>query len=76
MTDKIRERMNVLGSCGNLLGVVDHVEGDSIKLTKGGSADGMHHFIPLGWVASVDDAVHLSKDCGEARSEWYTEAVV
>src|SRR5688500_7827055 len=36
----IRERMDVIGSCGNKLGVVDHVEGGSIKLTRKDSADG------------------------------------
>jgi hypothetical protein len=66
----IREHMPVIGSCGNKLGDVDRVEGDSIKLTKGSSPDGQHHFIPSKWVEKVDDAVRLNKDCGEAKREW------
>lgn len=69
-TQDIREHMDVIGSCGNRLGEVDRVEGDSIKLTKDSSPDGQHHYIPSEWVESTDDAVHLNKDCGEARREW------
>lgn len=68
----IREHMDVVGSCGNTLGKVDHVEGDSIKLTRSDSADGRHHLIPMGWVTRVDTRVHLSKNCGEAKKEWQT----
>jgi hypothetical protein len=68
----IREHMSVLGSCGNQLGTVDRVEGSSIKLTKSGSPDGQHHLIPLDWVARVDEHVHLSKNCGEAKKQWQT----
>jgi hypothetical protein len=66
----IREHMEVYGSCGNLLGKVDHVEGDKIKLTKNDSPDGQHHVIPLSWVAKVHDHIHLNKNCGEAKAEW------
>lgn len=69
----IREHMDVLGSCGNKLGRVDHVQGKTIKLTKNDSPDGQHHFIPTSWVARVDDHVHLSKNCGEAKREWTNE---
>lgn len=66
----IREHMDVIGSCGNKLGRVDHVEGSHIKLTKSDSPDGQHHLIPTSWVSRVDSHVHLSKDCGEAKREW------
>ena len=66
----IREHMAVYGACGNFLGTVDHVEGDRIKLTKGDSPDGQHHYIPVSWVAKVHDHIHLSKNCGEAKKEW------
>ena len=69
-TDSIREHMPVVGSCGNNLGTVDKVEGNSIKLTKQGSSDGQHHYIPTSWVSRVDDHVHLTKDCAAARAEW------
>ncbi|HVK12240.1 MAG TPA: DUF2171 domain-containing protein [Gemmataceae bacterium] len=69
-TAKIRERMDVIGSCGNKLGVVDHIEGGAIKLTRKDSPDGEHHFIPMSWVDHVDSHVHLNKNCGEARQSW------
>ena len=69
-TAEIREHMEVYGSCGNMLGKVDHVEGDQIKLTKNDSPDGRHHLIPLSWVAKVHDHIHLNKNCGEAKAEW------
>jgi hypothetical protein len=71
-TKDIREHMDVVGSCGNKLGSVDHVENNSIKLTKGSSPDGPHHFIPLDWVQTVDNQVHLNKDCDAAKREWRT----
>jgi hypothetical protein len=69
-TADIREHMDVIGSCGNKLGRVDHVEGSHIKLTKNDSPDGMHHLIPMSWVTKVDKSVHLNKSCGEAAREW------
>lgn len=75
-TSNIREHMEVFGSCGNRLGTVDHVQGNSIKLTKNDpQAGGQHHFIPVDWVQSVDSAVRLNKDCGQAKREWRTDAV-
>jgi hypothetical protein len=72
LTTKIREHMDVIGSCGNKLGRVDHVEGSQIKLTRNDSPDGMHHLIPTSWVTQVDDQVHLNKSCGEAARDWQT----
>ena len=71
-TADITEHMDVFGSCGNKLGKVDHVEGDHIKLTKNDSPDGLHHVIPMSWVARVDNHVHLNKNCGAAKKEWQT----
>ena len=70
-TSKVKEHMEVIGSCGNRVGVVDRVEGISIKLTKDGpEARGSHHYIPLDWVKRVDQHVHLSKPCADAQMEW------
>ena len=66
----IREHMDVYASCGTKVGRVDHVEGDSIKLTKNDSPDGMHHRIPLSWVAKVHDHIHLDRDHKEVQSQW------
>src|SRR5271155_2372890 len=42
-TADIHEHMDVFGSCGNVLGKVDHVVGSTIELTKNDSPDGKHH---------------------------------
>jgi hypothetical protein len=51
---KIQEHAEIVGSCGNHVGTVDHLEGDFIKLTRNDSADGEHHYLPLSAVADVD----------------------
>lgn len=66
----IRAHMEVYASCGTLIGKVDHVEGDSIKLTKNDSPDGQHHRIPISWVAKVHDHVHLDRDHTRVQDEW------
>jgi hypothetical protein len=66
----IKEHMDVYASCGTKVGRVDHVEGDSIKLTKKDSPDGQHHRIPLSWVAKVHDHIHLNKDHKAVQSQW------
>jgi hypothetical protein len=66
----IREHVDVIGSCGNKLGTVDHVMGDEIKLTKNDSPDRQHHLIPTSWVNRVDSQLHLSKNRGEAKRDW------
>ena len=70
----IRERMDVIASCGTKVGVVDHVESGAIKLTRGDSPDGQHHFIPTGWVDHVDSHVHLKKNSQETQQGWKSDA--
>jgi len=61
-SSKIKEHMTVVDAAGKTVGQVDHMEGpDKIKLTKAGSPDGKHHFVPLSWVSRVDTQVHLNK---------------
>jgi len=67
----IRQDMEVISSDGQRVGVVDKVEGGSIRLTRYGSASaGLQHHIPLGWVKAVDWAVYLNRTCDEAQREW------
>jgi hypothetical protein len=66
----IREHMEVYASCGTRVGTVDHVEGDTIKLSRSYSPDGQHHRIPMSWVAEVHDHVHLNKDHREVQAQW------
>ncbi len=60
LAGQIREHMEVIGSDGTRIGVVDHVEGDQIKLTKSSSTDGTHELVPLTLVSRVDEHVHVS----------------
>lgn len=70
----IQEHMDVIASCGKKVGVVDRVEGEAVKLTKKGSPDGQHHFIPVGWVERVDSHVHLKKNSMETEQNWKSDA--
>ena len=55
------EHLQVRDANGEHVGTVDHVEGDSLKLTRSGSPDGQHHYVPLEQVESMDEvAVYLN----------------
>jgi len=71
---KVTERMDVIASCGTKVGVVDHADGKTIKLTRKDSSDGQHHFIPMDWVDHVDTHVHLKKNSMEAQAGWKSDA--
>ncbi len=68
----IKEHMEVLGSDGQHVGIVDHIEGSNqIKLAKkDAKAGGKHHFIPTDWVDHVDQHVHLNKSSKDAQAQW------
>ena len=70
----IQDHMKVYASCGKQIGVVDHLEGSAIKLTRKDSADGQHHYIPTSWVSKVDNHVHLNKNSQETEGNWSTSA--
>ncbi len=74
-TSQIKDHMEVIGSDGEHVGIVDHLDGDRIKLTRHDSqADGKHHFLPLSAIASVDEFVTLSMSAADAKSGWEVEA--
>jgi hypothetical protein len=66
----IKPHMLVVCSNNRQFAVVDHLEGDFIRLTK--DASGQHHYVPLAWVTSVDDKIHLGRPSSEAMREWTT----
>ncbi len=68
--NQIQPHMEVVGSNGQHFAIVDHVEGDAIKLTK--DAQGQHHYLPLDWVANVDQVVHLNLPGDQAMRQWLT----
>ncbi|SFR78209.1 DUF2171 domain-containing protein [Sphingomonas jatrophae] len=49
----IKSHMEIVGSDGVHVGVVDSLEGDRIKLTKAGSPDGEHHYVSAGLVQDI-----------------------
>jgi hypothetical protein len=67
---QIREHMEVVGSDGDHVGVVDMIDGDKIKLTKSDpESGGQHRYIDLAQVDSIDgDAVCLSATAAEAKA--------
>jgi hypothetical protein len=74
-TQDIKEHMEVIGSDGQHVGTVDHMEGaDKIKLSKSDSKDGKHHIIPVAWVDHVDAHVHLTKSSQDVVKQWQTAA--
>ena len=67
----IKPRMPVVCSNDGQFAVVDHLEGrDLIKLAR--DERGQHHYIPLAWVTSVDDKVHIDRPGDQAMREWTT----
>ena len=70
---QIKEHTEVVGSDDAHVGTIDHMEGsDRIKLTRRDpDAGGVHHYIPLEWVDSVEgDRVRLNKTGQEAQAQW------
>ena len=53
----IKEHAQVMGADGVHVGIVDHVQGERIKLTKQDSVDQRHHYIPCSLIAEVEDGV-------------------
>ena len=63
--------MEVLGSDGQPVGVVDRVEGSTLVLRQdGATAGGTHHLIPAAWVESADGKVRLRVTADEAKRRW------
>lgn len=77
LASRIAEHMEVLGSDGQHVGVVDKVEGQRIKLTRNDpAAGGEHHYLHLDMVDRIDGTtVHLTRTAAQARDEWGVEAV-
>jgi hypothetical protein len=73
--DSIREHMEIVGSDGEHVGVVDHLEGQTVRLTRNDPmAGGIHHWIPIDWVAGVDRVIRLNRDSKQAVREWQAAA--
>jgi hypothetical protein len=70
---QIKEHMDVVGSDGQHVGKVDHLDGSSrIRLAKSDpAAKGHHHLIPLDWVQSVQgQTLRLNRSSQDVRQQW------
>jgi hypothetical protein len=67
-TKNIKPGMPVVCSNGGQFAVVDHMDGEQIKLKKDDS--GQHHYIPASWVSNVDAHVHIDRPGQQAMREW------
>ena len=72
----IQAHMEVVGSDGQHVEIVDHTESaDQIVLTSDDpKAGGKPHLISVDWVDFVDRKVHLNKPSRKAVSEWQIAA--
>ena len=74
-TSQIKPDMPVVCSGNVQFAVVDHLEGtDTIKLNR--DARGQHHYIPMSWVKTIDDKVHVDRPGDQAMREWSTSPPV
>jgi hypothetical protein len=65
----IQPRAPIVCSDNAQIALVDQVENaDTIRLAK--DVKGQHHYIPMKWVTSVDDKVHIDRTGGQAMREW------
>ena len=73
----IQKDFEVVGSDGDPIGLVDHLDGAEVKLQrKDGESGGRHHWIPVDWVEKVEVQnfrVLLSVPGDEAQSGWREE---
>ena len=68
---KLVKDLEVVGSDGVHVGVVDRVEGAMMKLKRmDAAADGQHHLLPTDLVKSVDGKAMLSVAAAEAMRRW------
>jgi hypothetical protein len=72
----IQEHMEVVGSDGQHVGMVDHKETASQIVLAGDDpkAGGKPHIISVEWVDFVDRKVHLNMPAEEAVLEWRAAA--
>jgi hypothetical protein len=71
---QVREHMEVVGADGAHVGTVDKVRGEHIILARSDpAAAGVHHAIPLAWIASIDGKVRLDLPADAAMRQWREE---
>lgn len=66
---EVRSGLQVLGSDGGMVGVVDRVEHHRLRLHSAAEPAG-HYFAPSEWIARIDEHVHLNVSAATARERW------
>jgi len=71
-SNQVRAKMEVVGSDGKHVGVVDHCESDRIKLAKNDpAAGGQHHYLDLSDIDRIDgNRLCLSVPADQAMQNW------
>ena len=68
---EIQDDMEVVGSDGVHVGIVDHLDGSRIKLKKADvAAGGQHHYLTQDMIQSVAGKVMLAVTAAEAKARW------
>jgi hypothetical protein len=68
---RIQKHMDVVSSKSEPLGMVDHIDGSTLKLAR--DVVGQHHFVPLTWVDFIDEKIHLKRSAAEVERLWAGE---
>ena len=66
--DLIKPHMAIVCSDDKQFATVDGVDANAIKVTR--DQAGKHHYIPLTWITSVDDRVHIDRPGSKAMADW------
>jgi hypothetical protein len=69
---RIQKHMDVVSSKSEPLGIVDHLDGSTLKLSR--DVVGQHHFVPLTWVDYIDEKIHLKRTAKEVERLWAGES--
>jgi hypothetical protein len=74
---QIHEHAEVVGSDGEHVGTIDHMEGRTrVRLTHYSSRSGQFHQIPIEWIEAVRDGkVWLNKTRAEAVAFWHPHPI-
>ncbi|QPQ55246.1 DUF2171 domain-containing protein [Allosphingosinicella flava] len=65
----VRDGLQVLGSDGGMIGRVDSIEENRLRLHSTAAPAG-HYYIPAQWIERVDEHVHLNVTAATARERW------
>jgi len=74
--NNVREGMEVIASDGGMVGRVFGLHADHIHVQPTAPVHGGDHIIPRGWIARVDEHVHLDRDAALVRETWGSDHAI